>query len=97
MQVLLFGGYNRDLTGLTSQVRHAEQADEGLGRLRQSSSNSASSLQAQQSRELHEQLTRTLESNANLSRLFASLNSQFEDILTDQALGEMASYSEPRK
>ena len=41
MQVLLFGGYTRDLTGLTSQVRQAEQADEGLGGLRQSSPNSA--------------------------------------------------------
>ncbi|CAL5224039.1 g6661 [Coccomyxa viridis] len=62
VQVLLFGGYTRDLTGLTSQ--------------------------AQQSRELHEQLTRALESNANLSRLFTSLNSQFEDILTDQHSGQ---------
>ena len=45
-------------------------------------------LQAQQSRELDEQLAGALERTANLSKLVTSLNSQLGEILTDPALGE---------
>ena len=52
-------------------------------------------LQALQSRELHEQLRSALESNANLSKLFTSLNSQLGEILTDPPLGETEPSLEP--
>ena len=89
MQVHFFGGYTRNLTDVAKQVRHARCAKDPECLC--AAAPTLALLQVQQSHQLQEQLKNAVESNANLSRLFTSLNSQIEEILTDDSFGKTES------